>query len=1408
MDNIGTEVARFVNAYKAAIDSQLGGIQETLRADDAHTLKATLIESGILERGVARERNALVRIAKQRHQQAVEKAEEENATLTQTSTAAVLPSLGRLQAAVELLLGTNYHLPDSSKNNSNSNGSVLVAAPPPSFESMMSVEQRSIVQLRLQLLFEDINAAVTKLQRATHQSGDGDEGFESSEGDDDDDDDFQILRHHINPNASSVTGEERHASVRKPTLLTSLGTAAAEASAAHASSRFDKVNTKSGKGAFRSLKKKSLLPSDVVDLQLLCEDLHEKEFTATQKLRISEAQKEELLFRLNAREETLRGLRTHFLRELVETVGSRGDGNTSATTSAAHVSAAARFAGIPITFIEERDIEVARRVANAQLELDQIRSEHGKQLWLQREGWMRRLDAKEKEIIQMQIMFRNALAALQGKHASVVSKIVDENSNLKNTNVQVEHMALQRAEAFFEMKLNEKIAQLTSQYEGKLGLLEDKLAAANDAFRQSLSELKAERKARRKVDKKLQETEQLLDHALLVEIPFEGERASKGLAAELANLQKVNEELTATIVRMDLERSEEKEKWENEMKAARDTLESSRGDLQALDLRLSVSQNDLNQIKSQRQRAHAELAEKEQQLRAAQNELTILKDKLKANNIFLEMSSNDFTADDERESQLKRERENALLIEKLKSENEHLQGELTMLKNARDSLNRESTNLTKRALEAEQELQRRLKNNKDDEELSNLKARYDAANKKCDEYREVIAQLQREINDRDAELEEMTKRQNMAERPSSRASLRFGNNPQTVSDTASAGSISGRASPLGLASATPHPYTNVNSIITDMPPPSRASSRSNVFRIQPPMVSVETNTTPLHFLLSSKTSTKQTSDIGIQLSTFKADSSLFFGNNVEGEDDVPSSFLAPQRQLNAKLRRQLADLNAQLRITCNEQNLRTCATVEAIFAAMSTPSSVLLSSNKTNSMQSKREGNHSEEENPANETKTATGSMRSEDFHSAQNKNKKRNSKSDDNIIDPIIEMLPIPLSRASDLDDQNEAFQREVDRRVQMLSEAIQHLVESSDNLLAEDEQFFLLQQHDQLNSRQHQLPPQHPSSSRPHSAHVRYSIGALPMSRLGTSTGSRESTPTRVGGGFVISHRPHSGKTPHTLHHQKGRAPPLHSGGAPSLADMGVYEDEIDDILHSGEENVTAGHIHPKGTINNTSSIPIVEPHYDQDTNMRDFYDANGLPKYVWGIDKRLNRSDTGVINARTTGGAVKGKLLMPRAPLAPPQTPRPPSAANLHEENEAADPITTNDGQLRYIIQPQSFFTVRNRLLNGAPDQQRWEMSSAQIRKSATKGLCRGHSATRRVGAESLSPRYRPLPQSNELSSAETDTLAANIRDQNLSADPAATNRVVFSTSMVKSLSRPSTAGPVRPISVLELSNKSGR
>eukprot|EP00759_Apiculatamorpha_spiralis_P010843 PhF_6_TR17857/c0_g1_i1/m.26840 len=118
MDNLGTEVSRFIVSYKSAIESQLHGIQETLRTDDAYTLKATLIESGILERGIARERKALERI--QRQDSASKTLQEAATERAASDQKPVLPSLGRLQAAVEMLLGTNHHLLPSASTDSHS----------------------------------------------------------------------------------------------------------------------------------------------------------------------------------------------------------------------------------------------------------------------------------------------------------------------------------------------------------------------------------------------------------------------------------------------------------------------------------------------------------------------------------------------------------------------------------------------------------------------------------------------------------------------------------------------------------------------------------------------------------------------------------------------------------------------------------------------------------------------------------------------------------------------------------------------------------------------------------------------------------------------------------------------------------------------------------------------------------------------------------------------------------------------------------------------------------------------------------------------------------------------------------------------------------------------------------------
>ena len=724
-DNLGTEIVRFANQYQCAL-AGLANIFETLKTSDAHVLKTTLIESGLLERGLARERRAAAEL--HNGGAATTSSADGGAVVSveQEQQSAGGGSVSRLQTAVELLLGTNdgggvYPHINIGNTNNNGNGPLSTASPSSSSAplAMMTIDQRSIVQLKLQILFEDLGKAVGRLRGAIEGDDEDDFGNANANGfgvneeeedsdeeeplDADEDDDYQILRHHIYPSSSSggVTDDDARPTNGEITRKRGIEAAVASATAGYNTTTAptakrkgkeggNKNNTAlTSRGAFKSLQRLSLLPSAVGDLRVLCEDLHERLFAANGRLRVSEAQREELLFRLSAREETLRGLRSHFLRELVGTVGNvvanrtvvaasaasgggaaantsfasannnalvsspsggsshyggaasspsspagAGGGvptNSSSTTAAAVASILgnnpARFAGIPITFIEEADIEVARRIATAQLELDTIRSDHGKELWRQREGWARRLEAKEKEIIQMQIMFRNALASLQGKHASTVSRIVDENASLKQSNVQVEHLALQRAEAFFELKLNEQIAQLSAQYEGRLSLLRDQLDAANGAFRQSLAELKGERRAKRRAEDALLDAERAFDHAMLVEMPAESERAAAGASAAVAGLERENAQFAARIAALEADAADAEGRHAAALGSLQSALDDAKGTLKALEIKISDLQHDNAMLRSRNAHNKAEIEEKDATIRTLTNEVAAYREK-------------------------------------------------------------------------------------------------------------------------------------------------------------------------------------------------------------------------------------------------------------------------------------------------------------------------------------------------------------------------------------------------------------------------------------------------------------------------------------------------------------------------------------------------------------------------------------------------------------------------------------------------------------------------------------------------------------------------------------------------------------------------------------------------------------
>ena len=406
-------------------------------------------------------------------------------------------------------------------------------------------------------------------------------------------------------------------------------------------------------------------------LRRACEDLSERTFQTSQKLRVSEAQREELAQRLNAREETLRGLKSHFLKQMVtsiasatpavvgvgstsvggkpaavrirsstlsstttlpaqpssantaladlteapqrvnnspssqtpggsshppsspppplpgsilnssqqqrsgtppptpsilqSTVGdkqlnvSSGSAAVSGTTTGARATASggivtgftpvlgpaitsstaisgsrelishvARMAGIPVEFVESLDLEVARRSATVALQMEKLQHEHRTQIQRQRDGYKGLLDAKEKEIIQMQLLFRNALRALQGTHANVVSRMTHENADLRQSNLEGEQTAMQKAEEYYELKMNERLASLTQQYEGRIAYLTDNLNTTNNVLNDTLHSLKTLKSRCEKLQTTNQRLATVIRHAADVEVPFASESGAMG----------------------------------------------------------------------------------------------------------------------------------------------------------------------------------------------------------------------------------------------------------------------------------------------------------------------------------------------------------------------------------------------------------------------------------------------------------------------------------------------------------------------------------------------------------------------------------------------------------------------------------------------------------------------------------------------------------------------------------------------------------------------------------------------------------------------------------------------------------------------------------------------------------------
>ncbi|CUG92747.1 Hypothetical protein, putative [Bodo saltans] len=350
----------------------------------------------------------------------------------------------------------------------------------------------------------------------------------------------------------------------------------------------------------------TLISAELVAARHVVEDRTEENTYLREALNAEEVRIREMLWRLGSRDRMISELKAHVIRQ--STHGLSG--------------MSASFAALPFQMMESLDAEVHHVQEQASQRVASSQTANHVTLQKQRAAYEERLNAKERELIQAQMRYRDSLRSLEATHAIELWRAQEEKRELQGLLTDVDQHATQRAEAFCAEKYDERYSEARREFVVTMDKLKhevDRLHEERGGLSKTIADVTKERETA------LQQSaysQAALQHVLDVEVPAlkaqllktRGDGAGQGGTAGGASSTAANKEEHAALVsralslETDLSVATEtfhnaKQQWEQESLSLQNQLKIARHEAQTKDSGMREAQAAKSQLNSQLQNA-------------------------------------------------------------------------------------------------------------------------------------------------------------------------------------------------------------------------------------------------------------------------------------------------------------------------------------------------------------------------------------------------------------------------------------------------------------------------------------------------------------------------------------------------------------------------------------------------------------------------------------------------------------------------------------------------------------------------------------------------------------------------------------------------------------------------------------
>lgn len=350
----------------------------------------------------------------------------------------------------------------------------------------------------------------------------------------------------------------------------------------------------------------TLISAELVAARHVVEDRTEENTYLREALNAEEVRIREMLWRLGSRDRMISELKAHVIRQ--STHGLSG--------------MSASFAALPFQMMESLDAEVHHVQEQASQRVASSQTANHVTLQKQRAAYEERLNAKERELIQAQMRYRDSLRSLEATHAVELWRAQEEKRELQGLLTDVDQHATQRAEAFCAEKYDERYSEARREFVVTMDKLKhevDRLHEERGGLNKTIADVTKGRETALQQSAYFQAA---LQHVLDVEVPalkaqllkIRGDGAGPHGTAGGASSTSANKEEHAALVsralslETDLSVATEtfhnaKQQWEQESLSLQNQLKIARHEAQTKDSGMREAQAAKSQLNSQLQNA-------------------------------------------------------------------------------------------------------------------------------------------------------------------------------------------------------------------------------------------------------------------------------------------------------------------------------------------------------------------------------------------------------------------------------------------------------------------------------------------------------------------------------------------------------------------------------------------------------------------------------------------------------------------------------------------------------------------------------------------------------------------------------------------------------------------------------------